>query len=79
MASVNIARLTTRAPDFQSRLAALLRFDAAQDQAIADTVKAIIREIRARGDAALLEITARFDQLNAASVAALEIMRSAPP
>jgi len=73
MASVNIARLTTRAPDFQSRLAALLRFDAAQDQAIADTVKAIIREIRARGDAALLEITARFDQLNAASVAALEI------
>ncbi|MFN4998488.1 MAG: histidinol dehydrogenase [Betaproteobacteria bacterium] len=73
MASVNIARLTTRAPDFQLRLAALLRFDAAQDQAIADTVKAIIREIRARGDAALLEITARFDQLNAASVAALEI------
>jgi len=73
MASVNIARLTTRAPDFQSRLAALLRSDAAQDQAIADTVKAIIREIRARGDAALLEITARFDQLNAASVAALEI------
>ena len=73
MGSVNIARLTTRAPDFQLRLAALLRFDAAQDQAIADTVKAIIREIRARGDAALLEITARFDQLNAASVAALEI------
>lgn len=73
MALVNIARLTTRAPDFQSRLAALLRFDEAQDQAIADTVKAIIREIRTRGDAALLEITARFDQLNAASVAALEI------
>lgn len=73
MALVNIARLNTREPDFQSRLAALLRFDAAQDQAIADTVKAIIREIRTRGDAALLEITARFDQLNAASVAALEI------
>ena len=75
MASVKIARLSTSQQDFGVRLAALLRFDAAQDQAIADAVKAIIHDIRVRGDAALLQATARFDQLQAQSVSELEITR----
>ena len=36
----------------------------------------IISDVRARGDAALLDYTRRFDRLDAASVAALEITRS---
>jgi len=76
MARVNIARLSTTSADFQPRLAGLLRFDAAQDQAITDTVKTIIADIRARGDAALLEMTARFDRVTATSVSELEIPRA---
>ena len=76
MARVNIARLSTTSADFQPRLAGLLRFDAAQDQAITDTVKTIIADIRARGDAALLEMTARFDRVTATSVSDLEIPRA---
>lgn len=74
-ASVRIARLTTTQSDFQSSLARLLRFDAAQDEAIAKTVKDIIADIRSRGDTALLEYTARFDQVSATAVAQLEISK----
>jgi histidinol dehydrogenase len=76
MTPVRVTRLSSIQPDFQSRLAALLRFDAAQDEAIGQTVKAIVADIRARGDAALLETTARFDQVKAGSVAELEIPKS---
>lgn len=76
MTPVRVTRLSSTQPDFQSRLAALLRFDAAQDEAIGQTVKAIVADIRARGDEALLETTARFDQLKASSVAELEIPKS---
>jgi histidinol dehydrogenase len=72
---VRIAHLTTAAPDFQARLQALLRFDKAADEAITATVKDIISQVRTRGDAAVLEMTARFDGVTAASVAALEISK----
>jgi histidinol dehydrogenase len=39
------------------------------------TVAAIVADVRARGDAALLEYTSRFDRLRVPSVAALEIRR----
>ena len=74
--SVRIARLATSQSDFKSSLARLLRFDAAQDEAIGKTVKDIIADIRSRGDTALLEYTARFDQVSATSVAQLEISKS---
>jgi histidinol dehydrogenase len=45
---VKIHRLTSSQPDFQQRLDQLLRFDAAQDEAISKTVKDIVADIRAR-------------------------------
>ncbi|GHB31111.1 histidinol dehydrogenase [Salinicola rhizosphaerae] len=58
-----IARLSTQDADFDSRLDALLSWEGVSDQEIAVRVADIIAAIRERGDAALIEYTARFDRL----------------
>jgi histidinol dehydrogenase len=70
---LNVRRLDTRAPGFAAALDALVAFETAQDPAIDATVAAIIADVRARGDAALLEYTARFDRVRATRVADLAI------
>jgi len=70
---IGIARLSTRDADFDTRLAGLLAFENTQDQGIEDTVAGILREVKARGDDAVLEYTRKFDQLEARSLAELEI------
>ena len=65
--------LDARAAEFDAQLDALVRFEAGQDPAIDATVAAIIDDVRARGDAALLDYTRRFDRVDAPSVAALTI------
>jgi histidinol dehydrogenase len=80
-APLGLRRLDSAATDFDARLAALIAFEAAQDPEVDATVAVIVADVRARGDAALLEYTAKFDRVHATSVAALEIsdadMRSA--
>ncbi len=71
--ALSLRRLDSAAPGFDAQLAALIAFETAQDPAIDATVAAIVADVRARGDAALLEYTARFDRLSAASVASLEL------
>ena len=66
-------RLDTAAPGFDAELEALVAFEAAQDPDVDEAVARIIAEVRTRGDAALLECTKRFDQLDVPSAAALEI------
>ena len=68
-----LRRLDSTAPGFDAALATLIAFEAAQDPSVDTTVAAIVADVRARGDAALLEYTARFDRVKADSVAALEI------
>jgi histidinol dehydrogenase len=70
---MKLRRLDSRAAGFDAELARLTRYEAAQDEAVESAVRAIIADVRARGDAALLEYTAQFDRVAAASVAALEI------
>ncbi|MEO8003785.1 MAG: histidinol dehydrogenase [Betaproteobacteria bacterium] len=72
-----IARLSTRDAGFESTLARLLAFEGAQDQQVETTVDHILRDVKQRGDDAVLEYTNRFDRLDAQSVAALEIPRPA--
>jgi len=66
-------RLDADAPGFEREFRRLTAFEAAQDPAIDAAVGAIVADVRARGDAALLEYTAKFDRLRVASAAALEI------
>jgi histidinol dehydrogenase len=68
-----LRRLDSAAPGFDADLARLIAFEAAQDAGVDATVAAIVADVRARGDAAVLEYTARFDRLDAPSVASLEI------
>ena len=71
-----IARLSTRESGFEAKLTKLLAFESNQDERIESTVEAILRDVRLRGDDAVLEYTKRFDQLEAGSLAALEISRN---
>ena len=55
--------LDSSAPDFDRDFAAILSAKREESVDVDDTVAAIIADIRARGDAALIELTARFDRL----------------
>lgn len=67
------ARLSTQSVDFDQAFQAKLQWSAQADAAIEQRVSDILQDVRARGDAAVLEYTARFDGLAAQSVAELEI------
>ena len=73
---LNLKRYSTAQPDFDIRLKALLAFEGAQDESVDATVAAILREVKTRGDEAVLEYTRRFDRLEAASMAALELPKA---
>ena len=60
-----LKHLDTNTADFKARLAALLSATAEPDPAVSDTVRAIINDVRERGEAALLEYTNRFDRRQA--------------
>ena len=72
---IGIARLSSNQPDFEAKLSKLLAFDSMQDQLIEDTVATILRDVRSRGDEAVLDYTNKFDHLRATQVSALEIPR----
>ena len=73
---MKLRRLSTRAPQFDAELAALTRYEAAQDPQVPRSVSEIIAAVRERGDAALLDYSRRFDRSAAGSVAELEVPRS---
>ena len=75
MSSVNIRRLRTDAPDFDEQLRRLHHWSAETDVAIEQRVAEILADVQRRGDAAVLEYTARFDVLPADSMAALKLPR----
>ena len=70
---VAIRHLDTRDAGFESAFAGLQHWSAAADAAIESRVVEILAAVRARGDAALLEFTQRFDALDAPSMVALEL------
>ena len=71
--SARPVRLSTSQPDFETRLQQCLHWSAEQDEAIERRVKDILADVRARGDAAVLEYTARFDGLQAQGMTQLEL------
>ena len=77
---MKLRRLSTTAAGFAAALDAL-RFSAVRDASVEQAVRAIIADVRERGDAAVLEYARRFDGASAATVAELDVtarLRSAP-
>jgi len=68
-----IARLSTTDADFDARLKALTAFDTTFDQKVEDDVAAICDDVRNRGDAAVLEHTAKHDGMSKERLADLEL------
>ena len=67
----NLRRLSTTDADFDHRLDALLAFESAQNPEVDQIVADIITEVRAHGDAAVLDYTRRFDKVEATTFAEL--------
>lgn len=72
---LNLRQLDTTTADFEAEFARLRHWSAETDASIEERVAAILADVQQRGDAAVLEYTARFDGVQAASVAALELTR----
>jgi histidinol dehydrogenase len=66
-------RLDAGQPDFSRRFDAFVKARREAPEDVRAAVSAILSDVRSRGDAALLELTKKFDRLNAASVAALRV------
>ncbi|MDE2566340.1 MAG: histidinol dehydrogenase, partial [Burkholderiales bacterium] len=73
MSSLALRRLDTSAAGFEAALQHVLHWSAETDAAIEARVAGIVADVRARGDAALLELTARYDGVQVATLAELEI------
>lgn len=74
--SIKIRRFDASHSDFSAQLAALLAFDAGTDAAIDAAAAAILAQIKAHGDTAVLACTAKFDRLQVSAMSELEISKT---
>ncbi|TXH69341.1 MAG: histidinol dehydrogenase [Thiothrix sp.] len=70
---MKIQQLSTQNQDFWQALDALLAWESVSDDAVFGTVNEIIKNVRSRGDAAVLEYTNRFDRMQVKAMHELEI------
>jgi histidinol dehydrogenase len=70
---IKVRRFSSEDADFDSKLKALLAFETAQDDTVDEVVANILKDVKKRGDAAVLDYTNRFDKTNATTLAQLEI------
>ncbi|OEY65190.1 histidinol dehydrogenase [Marinobacter sp. X15-166B] len=73
MTDLTVTRLCAAQADFDAELGRLLAWEGSVDQQVNDSVRHILQAVKSEGDAAVLRFTTQFDQLDAASVAELEI------
>lgn len=72
-AEIKVRRFSSLDADFDAKLKALLAFETAQDDSIDEVVANILKDVKKRGDAAVIEYTNRFDRMSAGSLPELEI------
>lgn len=70
-------RLDARRDGFAAELDALLHWDTTDDADVARIVREILDRVRREGDAAVLDLTRRFDRLEAAAMSELEVPQAA--
>ncbi len=73
---IKVRRFSSADSDFDIKLKTLLAFETAQDDSVDEVVANILKDVKKRGDAAVLDYTNRFDKTNASSLAQLEIPKS---
>ena len=73
MKAGQLRRLSSSQADFKTQVTELTAFEEQANDAIEATVAAVLKDVKARGDTALLEYTRQFDQLDVPSVAMLEV------
>ena len=73
--NITIRKLDSTTDGFKQQLSKLLAFEAETDDAIESAVTKILADVKARGDAAVLEYTVKFDRIpgGAASMAAFDL------
>jgi histidinol dehydrogenase len=70
---LKIRRYTTTDTTFDASLQQLLAFEGAQDDQVDAVVAGILKDVKTRGDAAVLEYTQRFDRVSADRMEDLEL------
>lgn len=73
---LDIRRLSANAEGFREELDNLLAWETVSNQSVNDIVNEVCARVRAEGDAALLEYTAKFDRMQLNSGAELEISKA---
>lgn len=71
--NIEIKQLSSQSEDFWSQLQQLLAWDSVSDEQVLSTVNEILSSVRHQGDAAVLDLTARFDGLRVTSMSELEM------
>ncbi len=71
--TLSIRRLDSASSGFAAQLRHLLAYAEETDEGVERATQAILADVRTRGDTAVLEYTARFDGIEARSMAALRI------
>lgn len=70
---LNITELNTQDNNFWPQLQDLLAWESVSDDAVFNTVNGILKDVRSRGDEAVVEYTNRFDRMQANAMSELEI------
>lgn len=70
---MKIRKLSSCDANFNFELTKLLAFEETADDVLESTVAAILKDVRARGDEAVLEYTAKFDRLPLAGAQQMEL------
>jgi len=73
---LRLNRLNSASADFEAALDRLVAFENTQDDGVEHAVRAILADIRRRGDQAVLEYTRRFDRVDADDMSALRLTRA---
>ncbi len=73
---IKVRRFSSVDSDFQIKLKTLLAFETAQDDSVDEVVASILKDVKSRGDAAVLDYSNRFDKTTASTLSQLEISQS---
>ncbi len=74
--SLNIRRLKAGQADFDQQLKVMLAWESVSDKAVNQRVDQILQQVREQGDAAVVELTNRFDATSASTMADLELSQA---